>query len=582
MKTSTHITNNLARACRTGRTCRPALATTLASIVSLFSLTVSAQSVPTVPTVLNVEASFGNLKHHGEWMGINIAPLVSQVPVPTDHIQGIVRHPNPRVPIFYISISNTTGLMAGDDGEIAVVELATRDLSIQDRMRSNRLAGPPTSGTAPHPADRVIGSYRFTDYDHPGGMQICGNILAVPLEGPTSGGTTGRIAFFDISNPRNPVRMAYNFNASHDIGVCGLTQLDDGRYFMVLTWGSNETIRFFLSQPNDITTLALYDSMDESEVIGNWPVGGLQAAHQSLSLIKQSDGRIFMIGMHNTSNASPVPLGEDRAVLYRLTFGVGIQQVFIQEVRTTQLYCGDLTAQTGSNGNFAAGGGAWVSPSGELMLYATTHGQDVPNGSWIGMSEFRHFALNNTGIGGPCTAYVELYSDANYQGRSFVFDGLDRLREDWSNFASLDDESFDLEDGFHDQASSVVWNLPAGTSARLYKDDTYRNSYLELVGTGLTRRISNLHNVNWTSGSGFAGDAISSISMGGSAGSLPAPIIYVPSISSPGVFFGVLNSAGGDCAIVNVNAGRYPDIGLFNKRVKIRPLGGPVVIGDFN
>jgi hypothetical protein len=558
---------------------RPVAALSMIASLVFAACTAGAQSVP---TVVNVEASFGNLKHHGEWMGVNVAPLVSQVPTPSDHVQGIVRHPNPRVPIFYMSISNTSGLMAGDDGELAVVELGTRDLSVQDRMRSNRLGGPPTSGTAPHPADRIISSYRFTDYDHPGGMQICGNILAVPLEGPTSGGATGRIAFFDISNPRVPQRMAFNFDANHDIGVCGLTQLDDGRYLMVVTWGSNETIRFFTSQPNDITTLALYDSLDESEVIGNWPVGGLQAAHQSLSLIKQSDGKIFMIGMHNTSNASPVPLGEDRAVLYRLTFGVGVQQVFVQEVRTTQFYCADLTAQTGANGNFAGGGGAWVSPSGELMLYATTHAQDLLNGSWIGMSEFRHFSLNNAGVGSQCTAYVELYTDADYQGRSFVFEGLDRLRENWADFASLDDESFDLEDGFHDQASSVVWNLPVGTTARLYKDDTYRNSYLELVGTGVTMRLANLHNVNWTSGSGNAGDAISSIAMGGSAGLLPAPIIYVPTASTPNVLVGVISSAGGDCAIVNVNAGRYPEVGLYNKRVKIRALGGPVVMGDQN
>ncbi len=547
----------------------------------ILTLLLSAAAFGQAPTVGNVERCFNGLKHHGEWMNFWQSPGV-QAPIPTDHYQGIARHPDPRYPIFYLSQSNTTGAQPGDDGLLVVVRLDSRDTLDLYRMRSNRLVpNTPTESTAPAPEDRVVAAVTIADYKHPGGMQACGNILAVGLESPTNANDpSGKIAFFDISSPRQPVRLPFSVNTpGHNIGVVAFTQLPDRRYILALTWGSNDRVDILISTPDDLSTFAFYDSLTAgtADILGVWPGGGLQSAHQTLNFVTQSDGRLFLIGMHNTSNASPIPLGDDVAYLYRVDFMPGNQVRFVQ-VAAKHMYCADLTAQTGSNGNFAAAGGVFVSPDGDLILYAATHATDYLHGNWTGMSEFRHHLLREDRFGGPCTGYVELYADTNFRGRSFVHDSMDRGLENWANFGGLDDETFDTETGFHDQASSVVWNLPVGTSAVLYEDDTFRGKSLVLAGTGRTEIIPDLHAISWSSGSGNPGDKISSLNFIGAA-LLPDASVRLP---RPGIatFNQAFNASdGGPCAFINIYTGTYIDLGTYNKQVLLRAVGGPVTIG---
>jgi len=133
-------------------------------------------------TVDDVVSAFDALTHHGEWLGFHMGPAPDTYPPPSDeHIQGIARSPQTGSPIFYVTRSGN--LYDSDySGSLMVVEMGTRDTD-GERLRSNRLLkGEETRNTPPHTMDRVIKNIPFYNWEHPGGIQMVGDILAVPLE----------------------------------------------------------------------------------------------------------------------------------------------------------------------------------------------------------------------------------------------------------------------------------------------------------------------------------------------------------------------------------------------------------------
>ncbi|MGD8966966.1 MAG: PKD domain-containing protein [Anaerolineae bacterium] len=144
----------------------------------------------------DVEAAFDALTHHGEWLGFhngagspvreNTCDLTSPNP---DHIQSVVRSPRSGVPHFYVCAAGSYHHQTGvSDANLMVVQMGSRD-TWGERIRSNRLLrNHETSCSAPpSPDDVVVASVPFPNYRHPGGMQMVGDILAVPLEQPRDG-----------------------------------------------------------------------------------------------------------------------------------------------------------------------------------------------------------------------------------------------------------------------------------------------------------------------------------------------------------------------------------------------------------
>jgi hypothetical protein len=351
---------------------------------------------------------------------------------------------------------------------------------------------------------------------------------------------------------------------------------------MVMTWGWGDNVHFFMSQPNDISTLAFYDAWSPSQLIGGtWPIQYTQPSlsshsQQMLNLFVQDDGQVFMIGSYNELFTAPVTNGDDMAYLYRVQ-PLGPNNVVVTRLAEKHMYCS--AAETGSNCNFNAAVGPYVAPDGELILYACTHDNDAPGGA-TGMAEFRHYWGHRTATGGPCTAFVELYQDTNgWAGddRSITFDITDRLHEDWADLSKFETVPGSLQAGFNDHASSAVWLLPPGCTCRLYEHANYQGKYLDLVGTGVTQTIGNLHNTAWTVGSGTVGDEVSSMYF---IGNCPSPGAYVPNGTTPSIAVGVFAVLGGPCAVITVQAGTYSETGIIDKYVRLRAAGGPVTIGQ--
>lgn len=364
-------------------------------------------------TVEDVVAAFAHLTDRGEWLGFrrsadapaNTAPAIGTTA--GAHFQGFAR--SPRVggsPILYVTRSGCR-IATGEecvgpwksDGTLLVVEMGSRDQD-GERLRSNRLRlNKETQDTPPDSRDKVIKVINFDsgrlDYWHPGSMQIVGDILAVPLEGRNDDALPeGKIVFFNISQPEEPVLLDYELSFSHEVGVVGLTKLDDGAYFMVISWGRNPTaIRFYRSE---CETCADGHSITDPDFrfayhtrVSGFSVAGTYIdadfPHQSFNFVEQEDGKQFLIGAENTCWSAPWHVcpgaGEDLLWLWEV-HGFGHDQKGEANLEgkgaaTKLLYSdgnllGDVTFAR-QEANFKAAAGVYISPTGELLYYSTEY-----------------------------------------------------------------------------------------------------------------------------------------------------------------------------------------------------------------
>ena len=83
-------------------------------------------------------------------------------------------------------------------------------------------------------------------------------------------------------------------------------------------------------------------------------------------------------------------------------------------------------------------------------------------------------------------AWVELYDDNTFRDRRMVIKGPRYASR--PNYKKVRVEG---KKGFGDKVSSARWQIPAGYSYRLYEHDNYRGKYIDLVGDGTIREISN-------------------------------------------------------------------------------------------
>lgn len=506
----------------------------------------AAQSTAGVPTtcVPNVIDQFRALKHHGEALGFR---LTGGVPDPTlfRHFQGIQRLEGAGTPYFFVSRSGneTTpdpDIFGDDPGDIFVVKFDSRDQS-GERLRSNRMKiGQDTDDTPPPLEDRVVHHIQFSgterngitwpSYRHPGGMQTFQDVLIVPLEAPEHKTTQSptRLVMIELRNPNDPTVTPENPRKLHEFaleqthaGVVAITRRDDNnRLLLVVSGEKNETLHIYEANSGDLRdpnlALTQIDTWSHTELESDegWHTG--TAAHQSYFLAKDCGGALYMLGTRNTTGGHTFPFSEDWADLYEVTFDAQ-GQFKLHLVSERHFFCDYEGPEMICD--FAASGGFYVSPTGELILYATEHedtGPDVEVGDidddTVRMAEFRSGLGFRTGSpnllptlqhGGPYTvpegqtkplnavvappyaeAWAELYDDKDFRDRSIVFDWADRDRDSFGNLAG--------HDGFSDKTSSVRWLAPIGCNVILHKDPANTGDGLILHGTGRLESIADL------------------------------------------------------------------------------------------
>ena len=159
---------------------------------------------------------------------------------------------------------------------------------------------------------------------HVGGLSVLESILAVPIHGGSP--RQAKVVFYDLGNPEQPRKLPFEINrSSRKASATALTRLRNGHYLAAVVAqfdGLPLRIDFYLSR-----TQALEDGFAPEPA--PWRVTEVQARpgqertfdhFQAINFVSQADGRLFMVGFHNTfASASALP-GRDYADLYEIVF----------------------------------------------------------------------------------------------------------------------------------------------------------------------------------------------------------------------------------------------------------------------
>ena len=555
----THTTHTASRAPRAGL--RPlrflslvVSAILLATVALHVAAPAEAQEVTTAPPPTyyanDVVGQFKDLTDRAEAMGFWMGDAPFD-PTLCRHWQGVARSSGPGTPYMFVSRSGNLpfdscltwcdvyGLpmpcsdLGHAPGSLAVVRMGSRDTD-GERLRSNRLVrNTESADSTPDSQDRIVttitfnGSNGWPNYGHPGGMQVVGDVLVVPLEHPYEGPSNkNEILFVDVSNPEQPQPISsFPLTTSDDFtaGLVAVTEQPDGTYLMMVAGKSNLEVRFFESNGTDLHNPSLWwapvytwwpwDDQPASTSgcpgwLGptgyrTWPSGAFtDVAHQSLNFVREGGptGDLYLVGGRSTMQ---IPgLGEDWFDLYRVTRdGQTIRLECVENHHAYAFPSSDGALLFHNNlAKFAAGTGVHVTPTGELVLYGTEHENDGPGGSvkfgeWrtrdmvrfdsptlaptitpgnnLTVTEGSSRLVNATPSAPRTKAWVQLWTDPNWEDdRYLVIDYPDWAKDDFDNFNRLDDAAWNpIANGFSDQATSARWFAPVGCTIQLRDND---------------------------------------------------------------------------------------------------------------
>jgi hypothetical protein len=293
------------------------------------------------------------------------------------------------------------------------------------------------------------------------------------------------------------------------------------------------------------------DRATGAELGSFWPCCSSQS-HQTLNFVREGrlDGALYLIGAYNDSSVIAPGGGTDYFTLYRVNVDAhgNPQSPLLTHVKrlhvTTNSIAGDTAHFTGSTG-------VYVSPSGELVIYANEHEEQGPYGHdpisgdsrrAVRAGEWRHremvrtdsptlkpsvapvgsFAVDEggtvtlTATGRPPTtrAWLQLFgdtglglSDENFDGE-LVFDYDDRDVEDYDNLPVM-------YAGFNDEASSLRWFAPQGCDVEVDEhssdDSRFPGGSKLLPGFGFPFASPNLGTIHWDNGTDSLNDRLSAV-----------------------------------------------------------------------
>jgi hypothetical protein len=503
--------------------------------------------------VADVEEAFDDLTERGEWLGFRHAegvPLIEPDPIfaqnSDQHIQGIVRSPalgGP--PVFYVTRSGDVN----DPNNLGGLMVATFGSGnpYGERLGSNRLRlDHETQTTIAPPEDSVTEWIPYPDYEHPGGIQMVGTILAVPLETPLDGNDPdGKIIFYDTSDPLQPEQLPYEMIfPSHNAGVVGITRLVDGHFFLLVTWGFNETVEFYRSNSTSFFdpgfAFEFHSALDYGELaaLGEYWVFGVDKlvnTFQSLQFVNQADGKLFLIGTLNNNAGAPFSNGDDLMWLWEVQgFGEGENATLVGKEKEVHKWLSSEGEPTPplvfsrQEANLQAAAGAYVSPNGELLYYSASyyfypHNTNPDVDHQLRMAELRNIHVSQSEtcgpqirfnhLGGPYTipegaslnlnGYVEyiypwvhMFEDEDYGGASVMMDFLYRNFDDYDNFNLLDGPDTVLNDGFNDKMTSYRWCGPVGATLFISQDEEHVGSFVIQNGDGWVSEDDNVDGYN--------------------------------------------------------------------------------------
>jgi hypothetical protein len=354
-------------------------------------------------------------------------------------------------------------------------------------------------------------------YQHPGGMQLIGKMLALAVERPREfpfefcniapdleicqydrAPDRTQIMFFDVSDPEAPVFKSQYTPINGDgavresAGSVAITPIPGDRYLMMTTGGDNTTWFFYRSTIGDLSSPSL-----SWDFLGSNPGPDVQDAHQTLQFLRQGniDGPLYLAGARSRFASDD----RDRVDLYHIQCAQPTCEAG-EEIAMSVVWNGQRITPFPSAGgnrlaNLAAATGFHVTPSGELLFYATEHDNDGPDGT-VKAGEWRHEDMVREGsptllptavVNGPyevdegssvslsgsakppiTKAFIQLFHQTDFRTFYPVVDFDDRDLDDFDDFFTLEFQLVVPGGLFthNDKARSWKWFAPVGCSMK--------------------------------------------------------------------------------------------------------------------
>jgi len=251
-------------------------------------------------------------------------------------------------------------------------------------------AGPIASGSST-PQGSITNVIKIdSTFNHAGGFQANGDILAIGAEkgcnamlrlvpGACSDGA--RVYFYDVSDPSNPVKLAVNIDRDGTTaGAVGILKQASGSWMVIAGDGNNDDLTMYVQ--DDDGSFHQAATWSKSELLTAPGVSGKYKSYQSMNLILQSDGTIFMI----CTTRDPQMIGHDYFDLFTVA-AAGNGRATITMVASKTV--------TAHGADFSAGAGIYVDSSTNLIGYgsgwlpASVPATDPPlSGTIIPVNEF--------------------------------------------------------------------------------------------------------------------------------------------------------------------------------------------------
>jgi hypothetical protein len=419
--------------------------------------------------VPDVVAAFNSLSSHGDTLGLNYDDHSASS---HNHFQGIQRYNN----YLYITRADDED---EDSGELSVFRLDSRNTEGL-RFRSNRLNPYQNIKNMPPDFDDAILFEPINDpnippYEHAGGFQLNGSMMAVPFEE----GSQSRVYFYMIDDPENPIKLSEEIIRPQDpAGTTSLTKLADDHFLLIVGGRHAAKLDFYFSQTTDRLSPKFPKTPQlrwnkSLPILSTLPDGDSEYySYQNLSFITQCDGELYLLG-----SDFYMPGNQDIIDLFHLDV-IGETKIQLTKVGTKDLICDEFGDR---QCDLDAAGGTYIDPEGRLYFYATEAKNSGPYQT-IKLKEFRpkpHAQCHTID-----KAWVELFDGANFQDRNLMLDYEDRILRPVNDLHHVD--------GFNDKASSIQWCLPLGGAVKIYERKNYKGQSIELKGSGELEEISDL------------------------------------------------------------------------------------------
>jgi len=334
------------------------------------------------------------------------------------------------------------------------------------------------------PQDTVVGIYQLnkglTKYWHAGGMDVCGDILAVPLE--NSEEKKSIIRFYDFSDTTRPKIIKGEIKINGNSGGVAMTRRDDER-FLCASWtdsddGPDRFDFYITTKPNDLSSWEKRATYDYRIIT---PEDNRNPKFQAINFIRQKDGRLFLIGTENSNKLAPILSGKDRAYLYEVveyTDANGNLKFHLMKVNQRDFEGG------GSFSNFGAAAGIFVNGQNTMAIYSAHHWR---SGGTIKIGEYWPvLEPNHQKISFKRDLVIELYEHKYYNGKVLRMFG-----EKFSKLRNLNNIQVEGKN-FSERISSIRMIIPLGYKFCMYSKIGLTGDVKVIPGKGLFHELPDL------------------------------------------------------------------------------------------